>query len=211
MKKLLMFLLSMLFALNTFAQAEGSKRIALTFDDGPRGKITESILEVLKENEVKATFFVLGENGKRYPKILERIRDEGHQLTNHSYNHPNFAKMDVENVKKQLDDTNKIIEKVIGKKNYYYRPPYGSITKSQKENIRKNMDMISVMWNVCPEDWKKTVNTEFISTFLIENAKNNGIVLLHDYQKTAEALKTAIPELKNKGYEFITIEELIGK
>lgn len=191
--------------------AQGVKRIALTFDDGPKAKITEEIIEVLNENDAKATFFILGTNGKRYPKILEKIHESGHQIANHSYNHPNLKKLPMSDVKKELESTNKIISDVTNEKIVYFRPPYGALGKTQKEELRKSLGMESVMWNICPKDWEKTSDTNYIAKFLVENAKNNGIVLLHDYGKTAQALKIAIPQLKAQGFEFVTVAELNKK
>lgn len=191
--------------------AQGVKRIALTFDDGPKAKITEEIIEVLNENDAKATFFILGTNGKRYPKILEKIHESGHQIANHSYNHPNLKKLPMSDVKKELESTNKIISDVTNEKIVYFRPPYGALGKTQKEELRKSLGMESVMWNICPKDWEKASDTNYIAKFLVENAKNNGIVLLHDYGKTAQALKIAIPQLKAQGFEFVTVAELNKK
>ena len=191
--------------------AQGVKRIALTFDDGPKAKITEEIIEVLNENDAKATFFILGTNGKRYPKILEKIHESGHQIANHSYNHPNLKKLPMSDIKKELESTNKIISDVTNEKIVYFRPPYGALGKTQKEELRKSLGMESVMWNICPKDWEKASDTNYIAKFLVENAKNNGIVLLHDYGKTAQALKIAIPQLKAQGFEFVTVAELNKK
>ncbi|MGL5951159.1 MAG: polysaccharide deacetylase family protein, partial [Cetobacterium sp.] len=90
-----------LIGVSLFAQEVEVKRIALTFDDGPKVKVTEQILNVLKENEVKGTFFIVGVNGKRFPEILNKIYEEGHQIANHSYNHPNLRKLSMESVKKE--------------------------------------------------------------------------------------------------------------
>lgn len=210
MIKILKYLLIVcMISISIFAQ--GVKRIALTFDDGPKAKITEEIIEVLNENDAKATFFILGTNGKRYPKILEKIHESGHQIANHSYNHPNLKKLPMSDVKKELESTNKIISDVTNEKIVYFRPPYGALGKTQKEELRKSLGMESVMWNICPKDWEKASDTNYIAKFLVENAKNNGIVLLHDYGKTAEALKIAIPQLKAQGFEFVTVAELNKK
>lgn len=191
--------------------AQPTKKIAFTFDDGPKSKITEEILEVLRENDAKATFFILGVNGKRYPKILEKIHEEGHQIANHSYNHPNLKKLPMSDVKKELESTNKIITGVTNKKVVYFRPPYGALGKAQKEELKKNLGMESVMWNISPKDWEKSSDKDYIAKFLVENAKDKGIVLLHDYGKTAQALKVVLPQLKARGFEFVTIEELNKK
>ena len=209
MKLLKYFFMVCIMGITIFAQE--SKKIALTFDDGPKAKITEEILEVLNENDAKATFFILGTNGKRYPEILKKINESGHQIANHSYNHPNLKKLPMGEVKKELESTNKIITDITDKKVVYFRPPYGSLGKTQKEELKKNLGMESVMWNICPKDWEKPSDENYIAKFLVENAKDNGIVLLHDYGKTARALKVAIPQLKAKGFEFVTIEELNKK
>ncbi|MGL4987971.1 MAG: polysaccharide deacetylase family protein [Cetobacterium sp.] len=201
----------LMFLIYTTSFSNNAKKIALTFDDGPRIKITEEILEVLRENEVKGTFFILGLNGKRLPDVLQKIHDDGHQLANHSYNHPNLRKMTVKDIEKELKETNSIISNITGKEVKYFRPPYGALGKSQKQDLKNNLGMHSVMWNVSPQDWEKTSDAEYIENFLIENAKKNGIVLLHDYSKTAQALRGAIPKLKEEGYEFVTIENIYKK
>ncbi|MGL5960764.1 MAG: polysaccharide deacetylase family protein [Cetobacterium sp.] len=201
---LMFFIYTNLFSINT-------KRIALTFDDGPRIKITEEILEVLRENEVKGTFFILGSNGKKLPDVLQKIHDDGHQIANHSYNHPNLRKMTVKEIETELKQTNLIISNITGEEVKYFRPPFGSLGKVQKEELKNNLGMDSVMWNVSPQDWEKTSDAEYIESFLLQNAKKNGIVLLHDYSKTAQALRGVIPKLKEEGYEFVTIENFYKK
>ena len=208
--KILKYLLAICIT-TTSLFAQPTKKIAFTFDDGPKAKITEEILEVLRENDAKATFFILGVNGKRYPKILEKIHGEGHQIANHSYNHPNLRKLPMSDVKKELESTNKIITGITNKKVVYFRPPYGALGKAQKEELKKNLGMESVMWNISPKDWEKPSDKDYIAKFLVENAKDKGIVLLHDYGKTAQALKVVLPQLKARGFEFVTIEELNKK
>lgn len=209
MKRLLYLIVlvgSFLFSTSVFAE----KRIALTFDDGPRGKITKALLKVLKENNVRATFFVLGENCTYYPALLKQMHEEGHQVANHSYNHPVFSKMKLEDVEGQLKKTNALIEAQTGVKVKFFRSPYGALTKTQKKKILEDLGMQSVMWNICLEDWKKNNSSEAIAQFIINNAKDGGIVLLHDYMRTVDIVKVVIPALKAKGYTFVTIEELRG-
>lgn len=208
MKKILNLIITLFILMSSLTLGEEVKKIALTFDDGPKGKITEKLLSVLEENNVNATFFILGENGKRYPKLLEKMNEAGHQISNHTYSHPNLKKLSMVEVKKQLQDTQNIIKNITGKDNKFFRPPYGALTKSQKETLKKEMNLQSVMWNICPKDWEKKNSSEYIAEFLVKNAKNNGIVLLHDYDRTCEALKIAIPKIKAQGFEFVTVEEL---
>lgn len=208
MKKTLSLVVMLFLLFSTLAFGLEDKKIALTFDDGPKGKITEELLNILEENNIKATFFILGENGKRYPELLNRMDKLGHQVSNHTYSHPNLRKLSINDVKKQLQETQNIIKKATGKDNKFFRPPYGALSKNQKEILKNEMNLESVMWNICPKDWEKTSSSEYIADFLVKNAKNNGIVLLHDSKKTCEALKVAIPGIKNQGFKFITVEEI---
>lgn len=207
LKKVLKSLLC-IFILSTNLYSKDLKKIAFTFDDGPRPKITEEILDVLKENNAKATFFILGYNGKKNMKVLKRIKDEGHTIANHSYSHPNFSKLSMKDIKKELQLTQDIIFEVTGEKGKYFRPPYGVLNKKQKQELKKDMGLESVMWNLCPEDWKKTSDVAYIQDYLLKSSKENGVVLLHDNLKNLEAIKKVIPILKEQGYDFVGIDEI---
>lgn len=203
------FIMTVLISLTINAQE--IKKVAFTFDDGPRVKVTEEILDILKENNAKATFFVTGFNANRNKNTLKRISDEGHLIGNHSYDHPNFKKIEMSQIKQQLQKTQDIIYEVTGEKNIYFRPPYGAITSEQKKEIKENMKLTSILWDLSPQDWLKEINEEKIVEYLIKNTKDNSIILLHDTEKVKNAIKIAIPLLKENGFEFVSIEEIRKK
>lgn len=213
MKRIILILTALILTF-TLGFGEGEKqlkKIALTFDDGPNKKVTPELLKLLKQNNIKATFFVMGQNAKRNSDLLKQEYEEGHLIANHSYTHINFAKSNMKDVKSELSKTQNVIAEVVGKEPTFFRPPHGGLTKTQKKQLDEEMGLKSVMWNVSPGDWEKKSTPQSISDFLVKNARPNGIVLLHDLNKTVEALKTAIPKLKEKGYIFVTVDEIRGE
>src|SRR6267378_6489119 len=109
--------------------------IALTFDDGPNEQLTPRLLDLLAQHHIHATFFVIGENAAQYPEILQRAVREGHEIGNHTWSHPNLAKMSEENVRNQIDRTEETITNAIRSRPTLFRPPYGSLTARQKHFI----------------------------------------------------------------------------
>src|ERR1700720_2766842 len=129
--------------------------IALTFDDGPSAKLTPKLLDLLGTHHIKATFFVIGQNVADHPEIVARAAREGHEIGNHSWSHPNFAKMSQENVRSQLQRTDDAIKNAIGKRPTLLRPPYGSITEREKRWIHDEFGYEIILWDVDPLDWKR--------------------------------------------------------
>lgn len=213
MKRITLLLMAM-FLIFSFGFSEGQqqlKKIALTFDDGPNRKVTPELLKLLREHNIKATFFLMGQNAKRNADLVKEEYENGHLIANHSYTHINFAKSNMKDVKEELAKTQKAIKDAIGKEPVFFRPPHGGLTKTQKKQIDDEMGLKSVMWNVSPGDWEKKNDSMAIADYLVKNAKPNGIILLHDLNKTVEALKVAIPKLKEKGYTFVTVDEIRGE
>ena len=127
--------------------------IAMTFDDGPSKVLTPKLLDILKERHMHVTFFVLGEMVKPHPEIIQRAIAEGHEIGNHSWDHPNLAKMSDEAVKSQLDRTKEVVMAATGGKPFtLMRPPYGSVTKEQKRWIHDDLGYTIILWDVDP-DW----------------------------------------------------------
>ena len=181
-----------------------SKKIAITFDDGPHPYYTEQLLDGLKERGVKATFFVMGEHAELHPDIIERMNDEGHLIGNHTYSHMQLSESNREAFKAELVKTNQIIFDITGEEVVYVRPPYGSWDKK----FENELNMFPVLWTVDPLDWCST-NVACIVKAIVSNAKENDIILLHDYYpSTVTAALAAIDELKAQGYEFVTVEEI---
>lgn len=187
-------------------QWEGDERkIAITFDDGPHPRYTEQLLDGLKERGVKATFFVTGEHAELHPDIIERMVEEGHLVGNHTYSHIQLTKNNRETFKEELIKTNEILKEITGKEVQYVRPPYGSWDKS----FEKELNMFPVLWNVDPLDWSSS-NVARIVEKIVNKTGENDIILMHDYYDTSvtAALK-AIDELMEKGYTFVTVEEIL--
>lgn len=182
-----------------------TKKVALTFDDGPNPDYTPLILDGLKERNVKATFFLLGEEVEEYPEIVKRMYEEGHLIGNHTYDHVNLGHLCEGAACDQVKKTNEIIEEVTGYYPEYVRPPFGE----WKNNIDKDMTMIKVMWNVDPLDWA-TSNSDAVVRRVIQKCEDNDIILMHD--ASASSVKAAleiIDVLQKAGYEFVTVDQLI--
>lgn len=180
-----------------------NKLIALTFDDGPSYN-TNKVLEVLEEYQVSATFFVLGSKIKNNEYILKRIKENGHEIGNHTYNHKILTKLKEEDIKREIDSTSNLIFELTGDHPNILRPSYGIVNKK----VREVSDYPIIIWNIDTLDWKNH-NSKRIAKRVLSKAKDGSIVLMHDvYTSTANALKIIVPELKNNGYTFVTISEL---
>ncbi|MGL5439351.1 MAG: polysaccharide deacetylase family protein [Filifactoraceae bacterium] len=182
----------------------GKKLVALTYDDGPNGKSTSIILDVLKENKVKATFFVLGTNVYNNKEQAIRTVSEGHEVANHSYSHKDLTKLGVSGINKEIQETQKAIKDVTGVTPTLLRVPYGAFN----QNVKSNAGLPIIQWNIDTLDWKtrsadKTVNS------VLNNVKDGDIVLMHNiHMSTAEATKILVPELIKRGYTLVTVSEL---
>lgn len=184
---------------------EENKKIALTFDDGPHPYYTEQLLDGLKERDVKATFFVLGKHAEQYPELVERMNDEGHLIGNHTYSHMQLSQQNSEAFKEELIKTNELLEGLTGQEVQYVRPPYGTWDKK----FEKELNMFPVLWNIDTLDWSSK-NVAGIVQKVRSKAKDNGIILMHDeYMTTVTAALQIVDELKEEGYEFVTVEELL--
>ncbi len=190
------------------------KVLALTFDDGPHPIYTQEILDLLKEYNVKATFFILGKHGELYPDILARQNNEGHEIGIHSYNHINMRKEKVEVVEAEFNKTWQIIYNSTGQKTRVFRPPYGTYNQAVYDMAVKNQCSV-VLWTYYQDskDWSNPGVDKIVKT-VISQAQNGDIILFHDHNEasenqTIEALKVILPELINQGYKFVTISELL--
>lgn len=186
-------------------ETEDVRKIAITFDDGPHPSYTEQLLDGLKERGIHATFFVTGEHAELHPDIIKRMQEEGHLIGNHTYSHIQFTRGNREKFKEELVKTNEIIKEITGEDVQFVRPPYGSWDK----NFEKELNMFPVLWNVDPLDWCSG-NVSCIVERIVSKAGENDIILMHDYYETSvtAALK-AIDKLTEKGYSFVTVEEIL--
>lgn len=181
------------------------KLIAFSFDDGPKRGNTERILEALEKQNFRASFFILGQNAKEYPDIVEKIYKSGNEVSGHSWSHPLLTKLSQQEIREQQDKMNDAIYKACGTSAVSFRPPYGGID----ENVKKIIDGPLILWNVDTLDWK-TRNAKSTEKVILEKAKDGDIVLMHDIHKqTVEAVENVLPILKKKGYEVCTVSELL--
>lgn len=186
------------------------KQVALTFDDGPDGKVTPKILEILKKNNVKGNFFFVGENVIRYPSIVKKAYEEGNLVLNHSYTHPDFKKENNDVIKNQIIRTENEIFKIIGKKPAIIRPPYGDIDERVLSNIIQTDNNVAV-WSIDTLDWSQKERDNIIKN-VVDNLRPGDIILMHsngDKSETAAALPQIILGIKEKGYEIVTLDKLL--
>ncbi len=184
--------------------------IAMTFDDGPSAALTPKLLDLLKERHIHVTFFLIGENAKAHPEIIRRALAEGHEIGNHSWDHPNLAKKSDEEVRSQLDRTRDAIADAIGQKPTLMRPPYGSVTAAQKKMIHDELGYQIILWDVDPDDWKRP-GPQVVEHRILEGTRSGSIILSHDiHPGTVEAMPSTLDNLLAKGFKFVTVSELIA-
>jgi len=188
--------------------AKGDKLVALTFDDGPNNTLTPKLLDGLKARGVKATFFMLGNRAVGSQSIVQRAYDEGHEIANHSWSHPELCGLSLDNVKRQIQDTNAVLDKVCGQgTKYIVRPPYGS----SSDSVRATIAAPIILWSVDTLDWKYP-SSSHVSNYIIQEAYDGGIILCHDiHSSTIPGALAAIDVLLQRGYEFVTVSELFRR
>ncbi|MDR1563711.1 MAG: polysaccharide deacetylase family protein [Oscillospiraceae bacterium] len=187
------------------AASKGEKLIALTFDDGPDKNLTPQLLDILKSEEVQATFFVLGSAAKVNPSVIKRAAEEGHQIASHTYNHKDLTSISEAKLKSEINDTAKVIEQNAGSKPIALRPPYGAYNAA----VLNAVDVNVIIWSIDPMDWKFK-DAEIVYQNVVNVARDGDIVLMHDvHASSVEAMKSIIPALKLRGFSFVTIEKLI--
>ena len=182
------------------------KMIALTFDDGP-SSTTSQVLDVLDKYDVKATFFLIGQNiNGNTRSILERQNASGHELANHSYTHSDMTRMSWSTIQNEINQTNNLIKQYTGQTAKFFRPPYISVNNTMYSAI----DMAFVQGSM-HNDWDGSSSSYQIANSVAQSAKDGQIILLHDFQgnsATVQALPTIIENLKNQGYQFVTMSQL---
>lgn len=185
--------------------AQGGKLIALTFDDGPDSTDTVRLLDGLAQRGVKVTFFVQGSSAQRNLDIITRAYNEGHELANHSWDHPELTSQSSEVVASQMSQTNAVLDLVCGAgTKYLVRPPYGSVNDRVIQVINAPM----ICWSVDPYDWKY-FNPYTVRDNILYGAYDGAIILVHDIHSTSvDGALLAVDQLLAQGYEFVTVSEL---
>ncbi len=183
--------------------------LALTFDDGPSPTVTPQILDTLREYNARATFFVLGQNVRKWPEIVRQAADEGHAIGHHSYSHP--SKTNPEQAAKEMAQTTEAIIEATGRAPELFRPPYG-ITDGNLCRTAREQGFTVILWTISSAD-TTSIGPEIIASNVIYTPNPGDIVLMHDSggnSKTAEALPRILKELSIAGFEFVTIPHLLG-
>jgi peptidoglycan-N-acetylglucosamine deacetylase len=188
------------------------KVIALTFDDGPWPETTEQILATLKQEHVKATFYMIGQPLKSFPEIGKKVLADGHVIANHTLHHW-YKKMSPLVAQREIEDTAKIIKEVLNVETEYFRPPGGVLTNGLVAYAHKHNQSVN-MWSVDSGDsHPKRPSTEAMIKTVVSGATPGGIVLMHDgggsHTNTAKAVPIIIAKLRAQGYKFVTVPELL--
>ena len=184
--------------------------IAMTFDDGPSPETTPRLLDILKQRNIKATFFMIGQNAERNPEIVKRILADGHEIGNHSWTHPQLAKLPDDRVTEEITKTQNAITNASGYTPKLLRPPYGSITGRQKEWIENQFGLSVILWSVDPFDWKRP-GASVIQQRILAGARPGAIILSHDIHKqTVDSMPATLDALAAKGFKFVTVSQLIA-
>ncbi len=189
------------------------KKVALTFDDGPDSVYTPQMLDVLKQHQVKATFFFIGNRAKLFPEIVQKAVQEGHIIGNHTMTHPDILKLNAQDAMANIQQAEDALAELIGYRTALFRSPYGSLNPERIKEIEK-MGYKIIAWNVDSLDWK-SLTAEQVKTNILENVKEGSIILQHSAGGEGEnlsgsvaALNEIITILKGEGYEFVTIPEM---
>ena len=183
------------------------KMIALTFDDGP-GAGTQRILSALDAVDGRATFCMVGNRVGQYAQTARRVAEQGSEIATHTWDHPNLTKLSAAQVQRELERSMDAIERVTGVRPTVLRPPYGSVNATVRAACRE-LGLVIANWNIDPEDWRVR-DARQVYRHIMDNARDGAIVVCHDlYPETAAAMESAVQELSERGYQLVTVSELL--
>jgi peptidoglycan/xylan/chitin deacetylase (PgdA/CDA1 family) len=185
------------------------KCIALTFDAGP-SEHSARLLDILKEKQVPATFFLLGKRHiERYPELVRRMADEGHEVASHTWDHKILTRLGPEEIREELERPNEEIERLTGRRPTLMRPPQGR-TDDTVHAICRELGLSEVLWSVTAKDYR-TTDSDLITRRVLAQSSRDGIILLHDlYDGTVPAVPGIIDALKERGFVFVTVPQLLA-
>lgn len=184
--------------------------IAMTFDDGPHPRNTPRLLDMLRQRNIKATFYVIGQNVKMYPEITRRIVAEGHEIGNHTYTHRKLTVLSDSQVRGEMTKTRTAIIDATGVQPRTMRPPYGALLQRQREMIYSEYGYPTIMWSVDPKDWQRP-GVSVVRDRIVSNTRNGSIVLAHDlHAPTVDAMPTTLDGLLGRGFKFVTVSQLLA-
>ena len=189
----------------------GRKLIALTFDDGPNPARTPALLEALKKEAAPATFFVVGVWAERVPELLRRMRNEGHDVENHSYSHQNLALLTPASVERELCRTSVLIREATGRRPRFYRPPGGNVNRTVVD-AAEAMGMIGAYWTTATTKIEETGSARALTQYVLKNAMPGAIILMHNAPDvTVQAVPGIVRALRARGYELVTMSDLVRR
>lgn len=184
--------------------------IAMTFDDGPHPQNTPRLLDMLRERNIKATFYVIGRSVNMYPEIVRRMAAEGHEIGNHTWTHRNLTGLSSASIRNEMDSTRDVIISACGVEPLTMRPPYGALRESQRVSIFKEYGYPTIMWDVDPKDWQRP-GVSVVTSRILEKTRNGSIVLAHDLHKpTVDAMPETLDGLLKRGFQFVTVSQLLS-
>lgn len=192
--------------------------IALTFDDGPNPEYTPKILDILKEKEAPAAFFMVGKHVEKYPDVARRVFAEGHDIGNHTYSHRDLVPAAKKTIIKEVDKTDQAIARIIGVRTRLFRPPRGILSNAGRK-LLVDLGFTIAMWTVSAIDWRGTPPKAMVKR-IMHHIKTGGVILFHDSGamirregadrgNTVEALPLIIDELRRQGYEIVPLSTMI--
>jgi peptidoglycan-N-acetylglucosamine deacetylase len=185
-------------------------RIAITFDDGPTPGITERVLEELRQRDLRATFFVIGNKVNLRPDLLQRTVAEGHEIANHTFTHPKLSSLSESRVIQELELCQEAVAKAVGEAPVWFRPPYGAFRRNQGSMAVKE-GLGVMLWSVDPQDWR-TPGVHSIVNTILSQTRPGSVILLHDLkQQTVDALPYVLDGLMKRNFEFINISGFLGQ
>ena len=187
------------------ADASAPKYVAFTFDDGPHRGSTDRLLDGLMERGAKGTFFLVGQEIDEGRDLVRRMKDEGHQIGNHTWSHRRLDELSNDEALQEIGKTDALLKSIAGEGEYWLRPPYGFL----RDGAEKAVSVPMIKWSVDPRDWESR-DTEKIIKAVSENIEPGSIVLLHDiYPTSVEAALRLMDALSADGYQFVTVAELL--
>lgn len=188
----------------------GQKILAMTFDDGPHPSLTPKLLDLLKERNIKCTFFLIGKQVKMYPDIVRRMIAEGHEIGNHTWTHCSLTSRSDEQIRKELQQSADAVKEVAGVTPQLIRPPYGAINQRIKDMMFTEFGYSTIMWSVDPQDWRRP-GVAAVTSRLVNGAHPGAIMLAHDiHPPTLTAMPAMFDQLIAKGYQFVTVSQLLN-
>jgi len=203
-------------------QGGQERKVALTFDDGPDPQYTPQILDALRQAGVHATFFIIGANGELHPDLLRRTVDEGHEIGNHTFTHPNISFISPTQFELELSATQRLLASVVGRHSLLFRAPYAedsepeTIDQVRPIELASGLGYLAVGMQIDPDDWRRPGVDEIVrrTVEMAERGEGN-VVLLHDAggdrSQTVQAIPKLVEALRGRGFQFVTVADLLGR